>query len=136
MALPAADGQVGEEAEEEDSPFGGPKAIVPYSSLFIFSPTNGLIYEYFSENLHVYCEIYLYSFRVCVHNIVSTKYFEMVVMGVICLSSIALAAEDPIDDDSERNKVLTYLDYGFTFVFTVEMVLKVGTLSSLCQQYS
>ena len=29
-----------DEAEEEESPFGGPKPIVPFSSLFIFSPTN------------------------------------------------------------------------------------------------
>lgn len=59
------------------------------------------------------------------HNIVSTKYFEMFVMIVICLSSISLAAEDPVDETSERNQVLQYLDYAFTCVFTIELVLKV-----------
>lgn len=29
-----------EEYEEEESPFGGPRPIVPFSSMFIFSPTN------------------------------------------------------------------------------------------------
>ena len=29
-----------EEAEEEESPFGGPKPIVPYTSMFFLSPTN------------------------------------------------------------------------------------------------
>lgn len=29
-----------EECEEEESPFGGPKPMVPFSSMFIFSQTN------------------------------------------------------------------------------------------------
>lgn len=29
-----------EEYEEEESPFGGPKPMVPFSSMFLFSPTN------------------------------------------------------------------------------------------------
>nr|AXF54067.1 voltage-dependent calcium channel A type alpha-1 [Ditylenchus destructor] len=93
-----------EECEEEESPFGGPKPIVPYSSMFILSPTN--------------------PFRCRVHSVVATKYFEMVVMAVICLSSISLAAEDPVDDDNPRNRVLQYFDYCFTGVFACEMLLK------------
>uniref|UniRef100_A0A182T2S2 Ion transport domain-containing protein n=1 Tax=Anopheles maculatus TaxID=74869 RepID=A0A182T2S2_9DIPT len=46
-------------------------------------------------------------------------------MIVISLSSIALAAEDPVQEDSPRNKVLNNLDYAFTCVFTIEMLLKV-----------
>lgn len=46
-------------------------------------------------------------------------------MAVICGSSIALATEDPVDEKSDRNLYLGYLDYAFTAVFTVEMVLKV-----------
>ena len=46
-------------------------------------------------------------------------------MAVICGSSIALATEDPVDENSYRNVILNYLDYGFTAVFTVEMLLKV-----------
>lgn len=46
-------------------------------------------------------------------------------MLVISMSSIALAAEDPVREYSEKNKYLNYLDLAFTGVFTVEMVLKV-----------
>lgn len=46
-------------------------------------------------------------------------------MLVISGSSMALASEDPVDENSRRNKILNYLDYGFTVVFTLEMTLKV-----------
>lgn len=46
-------------------------------------------------------------------------------MIVICLSSISLAAEDPVHENSMRNVVLNYVDYAFTGVFTVELLLKV-----------
>lgn len=46
-------------------------------------------------------------------------------MLIITMSSIALAAEDPVDENSYRNEVLNYFDYAFTGVFTVEMLLKV-----------
>ena len=46
-------------------------------------------------------------------------------MIVICASSVALAAEDPVLEHSFRNFVLNYFDYVFTGVFAVEMVLKV-----------
>lgn len=49
-------------------------------------------------------------------------------MVVISLSSIALAAEDPVIDDSYRNSVLNYFDYAFTGVFTIEMLLKIVDL--------
>lgn len=49
-------------------------------------------------------------------------------MLVICASSVALAAEDPVDERSYRNKILNLLDYVFTGVFTVEMLLKVTAL--------
>lgn len=46
-------------------------------------------------------------------------------MFVIALSSIALAAEDPVREESDINLILNKIDYGFTAVFAVEMVLKV-----------
>uniref|UniRef100_A0A1I8A8I5 Ion_trans domain-containing protein n=1 Tax=Steinernema glaseri TaxID=37863 RepID=A0A1I8A8I5_9BILA len=48
----------------------------------------------------------------------------MMVMAVICMSSISLAAEDPVDEENPRNKVLQYMDYCFTGVFACEMLLK------------
>ncbi|XP_032173666.1 voltage-dependent R-type calcium channel subunit alpha-1E isoform X10 [Mustela erminea] len=80
------------------------KAMVPHSSMFIFSTTNPIR-------------------RAC-HYIVSLRYFEMCILLVIAASSIALAAEDPVLTNSERNKVLRYFDYVFTGVFTFEMVIK------------
>lgn len=46
-------------------------------------------------------------------------------MLIITMSSIALAAEDPVDEHSHRNEILNYFDYAFTGVFTVEMLLKI-----------
>jgi voltage-dependent calcium channel N type alpha-1B len=65
------------------------------------------------------------SFRGIIHSIVTLKHFDTLIMAVICGSSIALATEDPVDEKSDRNLYLGYLDYAFTAVFTVEMVLKV-----------
>jgi voltage-dependent calcium channel N type alpha-1B len=48
-------------------------------------------------------------------------------MIVILASSITLAAEDPVTANSFRNDILDYFDYVFTGVFTVEMLLKVGS---------
>ena len=50
-------------------------------------------------------------------------------MIIIVLSSIALAAEDPVEESSPRNKILTYFDYMFTTIFAVEMVLKVDYMN-------
>uniref|UniRef100_A0A6I8MYL0 Voltage-dependent R-type calcium channel subunit alpha n=1 Tax=Ornithorhynchus anatinus TaxID=9258 RepID=A0A6I8MYL0_ORNAN len=61
--------------------------------------------------------------RAC-HYIVNLRYFEMCILLVIAASSIALAAEDPVLTNSERNKVLRYFDYVFTGVFTFEMIIK------------
>jgi len=46
-------------------------------------------------------------------------------MIVICASSVALAAEDPVREYSIRNRVLNKFDFVFTAVFAVELVLKV-----------
>jgi hypothetical protein len=65
------------------------------------------------------------SLRVLIHWIVTKKLFDMFIMLVIVLSSIALASEDPVDEDSPRNLLLGYADYGFTAIFTLECTLKV-----------
>uniref|UniRef100_A0A2K5ZX53 Voltage-dependent N-type calcium channel subunit alpha-1B n=1 Tax=Mandrillus leucophaeus TaxID=9568 RepID=A0A2K5ZX53_MANLE len=99
------------EVEADDVMRSGPRPIVPYSSMFCLSPTNLLR-------------------RFC-HYIVTMRYFEMVILVVIALSSIALAAEDPVHTDSPRNNALKYLDYIFTGVFTFEMVIKMIDLGLL-----
>ncbi|XP_069924223.1 voltage-dependent N-type calcium channel subunit alpha-1B isoform X3 [Oryctolagus cuniculus] len=99
------------EVETSDVMRSGPRPIVPYSSMFCLSPTNLL--------------------RRCCHYIVTMRYFEMVILVVIALSSIALAAEDPVRTDSPRNNALKYMDYIFTGVFTFEMVIKMIDLGLL-----
>lgn len=46
-------------------------------------------------------------------------------MLFICFSSIALAAEDPVDECSPKNQFLEKIDYVFTAVFAMEMFLKI-----------
>lgn len=96
-----------EKKEEEEIP-EGPRPMLPYSSMFILSPTNFV--------------------RRGAHCIVNLKYFDFFIMIVISLSSIALACEDPVDEESEKNKLLNIFDYGFTGVFTIELLLKVVDL--------
>ena len=62
--------------------------------------------------------------RFC-HFVVNLRYFDLFIMIVICASSVALAAEDPVVENSYSNEILNYFDYVFTGVFTIEMVLKV-----------
>lgn len=49
------------------------------------------------------------SLRRFCHYIVTMRYFEMVILVVIALSSIALAAEDPVRTHAPRNNVSTAL---------------------------
>ncbi|XP_057674670.1 probable voltage-dependent N-type calcium channel subunit alpha-1B isoform X3 [Corythoichthys intestinalis] len=91
-------------ALEEDDAANRPRQILPYSSMFIFGQTNPVR-------------------RLC-HYVVNLRYFEMCILMVITMSSIALAAEDPVQSNAPRNNVLKYLDYVFTGVFTFEMVIK------------
>ncbi|KAK7880741.1 hypothetical protein WMY93_032625 [Mugilogobius chulae] len=62
--------------------------------------------------------------RVACHSFIHHPYFTNFILVFIILSSISLAAEDPIKSHSFRNIVLGYADYVFTSVFTVEIVLK------------
>ena len=65
------------------------------------------------------------SFRCAIHAIVTFPLFDVFIMLVIIASSIALAAEDPVNSKSEWNQKLTYFDYGFTCVFGIEVLLKI-----------
>uniref|UniRef100_A0A8D2DY97 Voltage-dependent P/Q-type calcium channel subunit alpha n=1 Tax=Sciurus vulgaris TaxID=55149 RepID=A0A8D2DY97_SCIVU len=104
-----------EEKKEEDDPGeDGPKPMPPYSSMFILSTTNPLR-------------------RLC-HYILNLRYFEMCILMVIAMSSIALAAEDPVQPNAPRNNVLRYFDYVFTGVFTFEMVIKMIDLGLVLHQ--
>ncbi|XP_001368057.3 voltage-dependent L-type calcium channel subunit alpha-1S isoform X1 [Monodelphis domestica] len=86
------------------------------SSFFIFSPTNKI--------------------RVLCHRIVNATWFTNFILLFILLSSISLAAEDPIQADSFRNKILGYFDIAFTTVFTIEIVLKMTTYGAILHKGS
>ncbi|KAL8580522.1 hypothetical protein ACOMHN_054677 [Nucella lapillus] len=105
----------------------GPKPMLPYSSMFIFGPTNPIRrFCHFVINLRYFDLIR----RFC-HFVVNLRYFDLFIMIVICASSVALAAEDPVREDSQRNEILNYFDYVFTGVFTIEMILKIIDLGVL-----
>ncbi|XP_008934351.1 PREDICTED: voltage-dependent L-type calcium channel subunit alpha-1C, partial [Merops nubicus] len=75
------------------------------SAFFIFSPNN--------------------RFRVHCHRIVNDNIFTNLILFFILLSSISLAAEDPVRHLSFRNQILFYFDIFFTVIFTIEIALKI-----------
>ncbi|CAF1600566.1 unnamed protein product [Adineta ricciae] len=81
------------------------KSIPPHSSLFVFKHTN--------------------KFRILCHHVCNHRAFGYIVLVCILFSSVSLGAEDPVDSDSFRNKILNTADYFFTAVFTAEICLKV-----------
>uniref|UniRef100_A0A674E704 Voltage-dependent L-type calcium channel subunit alpha n=1 Tax=Salmo trutta TaxID=8032 RepID=A0A674E704_SALTR len=74
------------------------------SAFFIFSNTNPV--------------------RVACHKLINHHIFTNLILVFIMLSSVSLAAEDPIRNFSARNIILGYFDYAFTAIFTVEILLK------------
>ncbi|KAM6957182.1 LOW QUALITY PROTEIN: voltage-dependent P/Q-type calcium channel subunit alpha-1A [Aplochiton taeniatus] len=102
--------------DDDEKTEGGPKPMPPFSSMFILSTTN--------------------PFRRACHYVCTLRYFEMCILLVIAMSSIALAAEDPVWPESPRNNVLRYFDYVFTGVFTFEMLIKMVDLGLVLHQGS
>lgn len=70
-------------------------------------------------------DVYDFSVRRGAHWVVNLRYFDFFIMIVICLSSIALACENPVIEKSPSNEILNNFDYAFTGVFAIEMLLKV-----------
>lgn len=101
------EGEGENEANQDDQKEFSPqdsRTMPPYSAFFIFSDTN--------------------KFRIFCHNVVCLSHFGNIVLVCILVSSILLAAEDPLNAGSQRNKILNMFDYFFTSVFTVEITLK------------
>uniref|UniRef100_A0A8B9E2S3 Voltage-dependent L-type calcium channel subunit alpha n=1 Tax=Anser cygnoides TaxID=8845 RepID=A0A8B9E2S3_ANSCY len=91
------------------------------SAFFIFSSTNPI--------------------RVGCHRLINHHIFTNLILVFIMLSSVSLAAEDPIRSHSFRNNILGYFDYAFTAIFTVEILLKMTAFGaflhkgSFCRNY-
>ncbi|KAI4895074.1 hypothetical protein NFI96_006525 [Prochilodus magdalenae] len=121
----------GEDEEEEPEVPSGPRPqrlselslkektppIPEGSAFFIFSSTNPI--------------------RVSCHRLINHQIFTNLILVFIMLSSVSLAAEDPIRSFSARNilyvvngmtilppQVLGYADYVFTSIFTFEILIK------------
>ncbi|XP_077956410.1 voltage-dependent L-type calcium channel subunit alpha-1C isoform X13 [Gasterosteus aculeatus] len=81
------------------------------------------------------------KFRVLCHKIVNHNIFTNLILFFILLSSISLAAEDPVKNDSYRNRILGYADHVFTGLFTIEIILKMTAYGafvhkgSFCRNY-
>ncbi|XP_039626437.1 voltage-dependent L-type calcium channel subunit alpha-1C-like isoform X4 [Polypterus senegalus] len=124
----------GDEEEEPDMPVGPrprplselhlKEKVVPMPqarAFFIFSHTN--------------------KFRIFCHKTVNHNIFTNLILFFILLSSISLAAEDPVRNDSFRNRILGYADYVFTGLFTIEIILKMTAYGaflhkgSFCRNY-
>ncbi|XP_068181577.1 dihydropyridine-sensitive L-type skeletal muscle calcium channel subunit alpha-1-like [Antennarius striatus] len=86
------------------------------SSFFIFGPQN--------------------KFRKLCYKIINASSFTNLILLFILLSSISLAAEDPIDPKSYRNKILEKADIVFTTVFTIEIVLKMTVYGAFMHEGS
>ncbi|XP_077355970.1 voltage-dependent L-type calcium channel subunit alpha-1C isoform X14 [Festucalex cinctus] len=81
------------------------------------------------------------KFRVLCHKIVNHNIFTNLILFFILLSSISLAAEDPVKNVSFRNEILGYADHVFTGLFTIEIILKMTAYGaflhkgSFCRNY-
>ena len=78
-----------------------------------------------------YIENFYFSVRKVIHWFVCAPAFDKFIMIVIVLSSLAIAAEDPVDEDNPRNYWLSKADYVFTITFACEVCLKVQDIISL-----
>ncbi|XP_034935065.1 muscle calcium channel subunit alpha-1 isoform X9 [Chelonus insularis] len=63
-------------------------------------------------------------FRIFCHWLCNHSWFGNIILMCILISSGMLAAEDPLNAQSDLNQILNYFDYFFTSVFTIEICLK------------
>ncbi|KAM9258626.1 LOW QUALITY PROTEIN: voltage-dependent L-type calcium channel subunit alpha-1F [Morus bassanus] len=118
-----------EEAGGERDSLGGPRLefleeppkpkVVPIpegSAFFLLGSTNPL--------------------RVRCHALIHHHVFTNLILVFIILSSVSLAAEDPVRAHSPRNHILGYFDYAFTSIFTVEILLKMTAFGAFLHKGS
>ncbi|XP_061875635.1 LOW QUALITY PROTEIN: voltage-dependent L-type calcium channel subunit alpha-1F-like [Colius striatus] len=74
--------------------------------------------------------------RVRCHALIHHHIFTNLILVFIILSSVSLAAEDPVRAHSPRNHILGYFDYAFTSIFTVEILLKMTAFGAFLHKGS
>jgi cobalamin biosynthesis protein CobT len=97
----------GEEATPTDPDDQSSKPPIPEGYVFfVLSPSN--------------------PFRLACYNFITSSVVSNFILVCIMISSASLAAEDPLDSNSKRNRVLGYFDYFFTAIFSMEITFKVS----------
>lgn len=80
--------------------------------MFVEPQLYSIFYEYvFASSLTLSIPHLFHRVRRACHYIVNLRYFEMSILLVITASSIALAAEDPVNTNSDWNKVRMHLHH-------------------------
>ncbi|XP_038603650.1 voltage-dependent L-type calcium channel subunit alpha-1F [Tachyglossus aculeatus] len=88
------------------------------------------------EGSSFFCLSQTNPLRVGCHALIHHHVFTNLILVFIILSSVSLAAEDPIRAHSFRNHILGYFDYGFTTIFTVEILLKMTAFGAFLHKGS
>ncbi|XP_078004023.1 voltage-dependent L-type calcium channel subunit alpha-1F [Phascolarctos cinereus] len=88
------------------------------------------------EGSAFFCLSHTNPLRVSCHALIHHRIFTNLILVFIILSSVSLAAEDPIRAHSFRNHVLGYFDYAFTSIFTVEILLKMTAFGAFLHRGS
>ncbi|TMW67789.1 hypothetical protein Poli38472_007461 [Pythium oligandrum] len=84
----------------------------PGNSLFLFSDTN--------------------RFRIVVYQVVSHPWFDNVILGLIVLSSVSLAVDNPLSNpNSTLSRFLKRMDNAFAILFLLEMLGKIISLGMI-----
>ncbi|KAJ3586916.1 hypothetical protein NHX12_013308 [Muraenolepis orangiensis] len=127
--FPPADFPGDDEEEEPDipiSPRPRPMADLALKEEAVPLPQASSFYIFGPEN----------KIRKLCYKIINASWFTNLILLFILLSSISLAAEDPIDPKSYRNQILAYADIVFTTVFTIEIVLKMTVYGAFMHEGS
>uniref|UniRef100_A0A6I8N6Z6 Voltage-dependent L-type calcium channel subunit alpha n=1 Tax=Ornithorhynchus anatinus TaxID=9258 RepID=A0A6I8N6Z6_ORNAN len=88
------------------------------------------------EGSSFFCLSQTNPLRVGCHALIHHHVFTNLILVFIILSSVSLAAEDPIRAHSFRNHILGYFDYAFTSIFTVEILLKMTAFGAFLHKGS
>ncbi|XP_053226942.1 voltage-dependent L-type calcium channel subunit alpha-1F isoform X3 [Podarcis raffonei] len=114
--------EAGEEEEEEEAEGDQQSLAESHLDKLEETPTEKVLP--IPDGSSFFCLSKTNPLRVGCHKLIHHHIFTNLILVFIILSSISLAAEDPIRAHSFRNNILGYFDYAFTSIFTVEILLK------------
>ncbi|KAL4622587.1 voltage-dependent L-type calcium channel subunit alpha-1D-like [Arapaima gigas] len=124
-----------ENEEDEEQQEGEEAETGKQSNIATFAPPIEKIVP-IPEGSSFFCLSKHNGFRKGCHKLIHHPIYTNLILVFIILSSISLAAEDPIRVHSFRNTVLGYADYAFTSIFTVEIILKMTVYGAFLHEGS